>query len=79
MTTVFKSGNSLAVRLPADLARTYGLENGSPVRVEVDEEHGGILISPATPEVASVDAAFARRVSGFIDRYRTALEGLAER
>jgi putative addiction module antidote len=76
---IFKTGNSLAVTLPPDLIHNLGLREGSFVTVEPDPERGGILIAPATIDVSSVDAAFAERVNGFIERYRPALERLAER
>jgi antitoxin MazE len=44
-------GNSLAVRLPAQLARQMGLEEGSQVLAELTAE-GELKLSPRTPLVA---------------------------
>jgi antitoxin MazE len=41
-------GNSLAVRLPAQLARQMGLEEGSQVLAELTAE-GELKLSPRTP------------------------------
>ncbi len=76
---IFKTGNSLAVTLPPEILQGFGLHDGSRVTVEPDREHGGIFIAPAQEQVPSVDSLFANRVSGFIGRYRPALEALAER
>ena len=43
--SVKKWGNSLAVRLPRDLARSLSIDNGS--RVEMYIEDGSLIIEPA--------------------------------
>lgn len=78
MRRIFRSGNSLVVALPAEVLSRFKLKEGSGVSVEVDEEHGGILVSPAEPELAGVDAEFGRQLDAFIERYRPALERLAD-
>ena len=35
---VFKSGNSLAIRIPRAVAKSVGLEDGSPIEIAVHEE-----------------------------------------
>ncbi len=77
--TVIKVGNSLAVALPPEMLRAYRLQQGSKVRIELDEEHGGILVKPAEAEVAGIDAEFARQLDDFINQYRQALDSLAQR
>lgn len=72
---IFRSGNSLVVSLPIETLESFGLGEGAEVEVEVDRDHGGILVRPKT-EMGGVDAQFARQVSEFIERYRPALEAL---
>jgi len=43
--SVKKWGNSLAVRLPRDLARSLSIENGS--RIEMYIKDGSLIIQPA--------------------------------
>jgi len=73
-------GNSRGVSLPLEALEKLKLAVGSEVDVQVDEEHGRIVIEPvravAYPE--GVDAEFAAQVSEFIDLYRPALKKLAE-
>jgi bifunctional DNA-binding transcriptional regulator/antitoxin component of YhaV-PrlF toxin-antitoxin module len=53
---------------------------GSEVEVQIDEEHGRIVIEPVRqisyPE--GVDSEFAVQVNDFIVQYRPALKKLAE-
>lgn len=77
--TIIKAGNSLGITLPPEVLSRFGLRQGSYVRLEVDEERGGILVVPIVSDVPGVDAAFAERVDRFIERYRPALESLAKR
>lgn len=44
---VKKWGNSLAVRLPRDLAQSLQLQDGSPVELEL--ENGTLVIRPQRP------------------------------
>ncbi|MBM7839847.1 antitoxin MazE [Alkalihalobacillus xiaoxiensis] len=44
MVTIQKWGNSLAVRIPSDLAKHYGLTLGS--QVELEGTNGGIFVRP---------------------------------
>ena len=75
---IFKSGNSLVVSLPGDALERLGLEEGSEVTVAVDEREGRIVIERAHSSLTDVDAVFARQLDDFIERYRPALEALAE-
>jgi putative addiction module antidote len=78
---VFKTGNSMVVSLPKDVTDPLGVREGSDVSVELDREHGQIVIRPvAVPAAAAgVDEEFARQVSEFIAEYRPALESLARK
>lgn len=75
---IFKSGNSLVVSLPGDALERLGLEEGSKVNVAVNERAGRIVIERARAPLTDVGAAFARQLDDFIERYRPALEALAE-
>lgn len=44
---VFKAGNSLAIRIPSAIAKSIGLEDGSPVDMAV--EGGTIWVKRAAP------------------------------
>jgi antitoxin MazE len=79
---LFRTGNSLTVTIPAALAEELGLQAGTTVEVQVDREHGGLLIKRAAPppsEESPVTPEFAEWVDGFIDRYGDALRSLAKR
>jgi putative addiction module antidote len=78
---VFKTGNSTVVSLPKDITEPLGVRSGSDVSVELDREHGQIIIRPVEMPVAAagVDADFAKQVSEFIAEYRPALKSLAKK
>lgn len=67
--TVGKWGKSLAVRIPADLARTAGLGDGTPVEVEARPD--AILVRPVAPDV-TLRALFAGRTAA---QWRAAYAG----
>ena len=73
-------GNSRGVCLPMEALEKLKLAVGSEVDVQVDEEHGRIIIEPlrqaSYPE--GVDAEFVAQVNDFIEQYRPALKKLAE-
>jgi putative addiction module antidote len=77
---VFKTGNSAVVSIPQEYLDALGIAQGEEVSVELDPEGGMLLLRPAGRALADegVDQEFARRVSEFINRYRTALEELAK-
>ena len=57
---VFKSGNSLAVRVP----KALGLEEGTEMRVR--EEGGRYIFEPAPPKRKTIDVSgFAGKMPGF--------------
>lgn len=73
-------GNSRGVSLPVEVLEKLKLAVGSEVEVQLDEEHGRIVIEPVrrleVPE--GVDVEFALQVNEFIEQYRPALKKLAE-
>lgn len=74
---IFRSGNSAVVSIPQESLEALGLEVGAEVEVVVDEEQGRLIVRPAE-DLPGVDAEFSRRLSDFIDRYRSALDALAD-
>ncbi len=75
---VFKTGNSIVVSLPKEMLEPLGVIEGADVSVELDREHGQIVIRPSLPVVAGVDEDFAHQLNKFINEYRPALEALAK-
>lgn len=77
---LFKTGNSLTVTIPPELAAKLGFQAGGLVEMEIDREHDGLVIRPRQEE-ESADAPFspefATWVDGFVDRYEGALRQLA--
>lgn len=73
-------GNSRGVSLPVDILEKLKLAVGSEVDVQVDEEHGRIVLEPVKrlEDRQGVDAEFASQVNDFIEQYRPALKKLAE-
>ena len=75
---IFKTGNSFVISLPREYLQLLGLQEGSEVTVAVDQDERRIVIEPAQPHLADIDATFAQQVNDFIEQYRPALEALAE-
>ena len=75
---IFSTDDSAIVALPQEMLESLHLAEGEDVSVEYDAEHGCIVISPSGTEAAGVDAKFAKQVADFIDKYRPALDALAE-
>lgn len=73
-------GNSRGLTLPAEALVKLNLAVGSEVEVQLDEEHGRIVIESVKqanyPE--GVDAEFVSQVNDFIAQYKPALKKLAE-
>ena len=73
-------GNSRGVSLPIEALVKLKLAVDSEVEVQLDEEHGRIVIEPVKqamyPEM--VDAEFVSQVNDFIEQYKPALKKLAE-
>jgi putative addiction module antidote len=75
---IFRTGNSAVVSLPADVLEQVGLALGDSVTIVADPEQRQIIIAPAEASLPGVRPDFLDRVDQFIDRYRPALEALAE-
>lgn len=73
---IFRTGNSAVVSIPPEALEAVGLELGDEVTVTVDQEHARIVLTPAT--LPGVRPGFLGRVDRFIERYKPALEALAE-
>ena len=58
ITTIFKSGNSLAVRIPKQTAKNQSLSDGSEVQVK--EDRGTIRILPVKKARMSLDEMIKR-------------------
>ena len=77
MRKIFRTGNSMVVSLPKEMLDALKLAEGQEVSVELDAEHGRIMIAPVPSDADGVDAEFAAQVAEFIEQYRPALEALA--
>ena len=75
---IFRTGNSAVVSLPADALEAVGLALGDEVTVVPDPGQRRIIITPATPRLPGVRLGFIEQVDRFIQRYRPALETLAQ-
>ena len=75
---IFRTGNSMVVSLPKGMLDALNLSEGGEVSVELDKDQERIVIARSAVETDGVDTEFARQVAAFIDRYRPALEALAE-
>jgi len=75
---IFRTGNSAVISLPADVLEAVELDLGDLVTVVADREGRRIIITPVEPSLPGVRPEFLERVDRFIDRYRPALEKLAE-
>ncbi len=73
-------GNSRGVSLPVEALAKLKLAVGSEVEVQLDEEHGRIVIEPVKQAIyhETVDAEFVSQVNDFIEQYKPALKKLAE-
>lgn len=76
---IFRAGNSAVVSLPRDVLESVGLEEGAEVIITGDRKRRRIVITPKAVDLPGVDEEFASQVSDFIEKYRTALEALADR
>ena len=61
---VAKWGNSLAVRLPADLVRKLGLKEGDDIELHADDTGLAIARRPSPEEVLVFFRQFRGRLSG---------------
>jgi hypothetical protein len=61
-----------------ELCELLSVELGDAVTVVADPEQGRIIIAPVTEPLPGLRPGFLDRVDGLIDRYRPALETLAQ-
>jgi hypothetical protein len=76
---VIRREDRFAVEQPSDVLARFGLVEGTQITIQIDEEHGGILIAPVPPAGAGIEPEFGAVVAGFVERYRPALGALAQR
>jgi len=73
---VLKVGSSAAVTIPKKSLEELGLRIGDKVTVEVDKDKKIVSVKPVT---GSVNKELLDWTKKFIDRYRPALEELAQK
>lgn len=61
---VARWGNSLAVRLPADLVRRLGLQEGDEIELHADENGYAVRRHPQPDEVSAALRRFRGRLPG---------------
>ncbi|HEY7064705.1 MAG TPA: hypothetical protein VII06_24745 [Chloroflexota bacterium] len=76
---LFRTGNSLAVAVPGDLAAALGLGEGDYVRIEQDAAAGALLLWPHVAyERVGVSSEYVRAVGDFLRDYGPALAALEQ-
>jgi antitoxin component of MazEF toxin-antitoxin module len=76
---LFRTGNTLAVGLPTDMAAVLGLTENDYVEVEIDAVAGALLIWPRRArQRVGLDSEYVRRVGEFVRDYGSALAALEE-
>ena len=73
---VLKVGDSAAVIIPKKSLKELGLRPGDEVSVQIDKKQRKVLIEPLMKKVDSELLDWTRK---FIERYRPALEALANK
>lgn len=73
---VIKVGDSVAVIIPKKSLKELGIRPGDMVSVEVDNKRRRVSFEPIAKEV---DKELLNWTKKFIERYRTALEALANK
>ena len=73
---VIKVGDSAAVIIPKKSLKELGIKLGDTVSVEIDKKQQRVSIQPIAKEV---DRELLDWTKKFIDRYRSALEALADK
>ena len=73
---VIKVGDSAAVIIPKKSLKELGIKPGDKVSVEVDKKQRRVSIEPIIKEI---DRELLNWTRKFINRYRTALEALADK
>ena len=73
---VIKVGDSVAVVIPKKSLKDLGISPGDRVNVEIDKKQRRVSFSPA---IAKIDKELLSWTKKFIERYRPALEALANK
>ena len=73
---VIKVGDSVAVVIPKKSLKDLGISPGDRVNVEIDKKQRRVSFSPA---IAEIDKELLSWTKKFIERYRPALEALANK
>jgi antitoxin component of MazEF toxin-antitoxin module len=75
-----RSGSTLALEIPEELASVLGLAEGSEVAFEQSQDNAALIIWLSNGHLGgSVDPDRARRIEDIIERRRAMLESLAQR
>ena len=72
---VLKVGSSAAVTIPKKSLKDLGLKIGDRINIKVDKKGKRVVIEPTI----KVDKELINWTSGFIKKYRSALEELAKK
>lgn len=75
---VIKVGDSLALVIPKESAKDLGIKSGDRAHIGIDKKQGRIFYS-FTAEKKEIDKEFLDWTKKFIERYRPALEALADK
>jgi putative addiction module antidote len=73
---LIKVGDSVAVIIPKKSLKGLGFKPGDRVKVDVDENNRRVTVESVTKEV---DGEILTWTQKFIERYRPALEALADK
>lgn len=76
---IIKIGSSVGVTLSKDILEATHLQVGDTVEVTKDPESAGILIAATKQQKPSVNPELVEWIDSAIERYRPALEALADK
>ncbi len=77
---VIQIGSSIGVTIPKDMAEAMKIHVGDAVEVKVNEGEGSLSVVPsAQKRKALVDRELVDWIEDAIERYRPALEALADK
>ncbi len=77
---VIQIGSSIGVTIPKDMAEQMKIHVGDAVEVKINQAEGSLSVVPTTHKrKASVDRELVDWIEDAIERYRPALEALADK
>jgi len=77
---VIQIGSSIGVTIPKDVAEQMKIHVGDAVEVKINQAEGSLSVVPsARKRKASVDRELVNWIEDAIERYRPALEALADK